>query len=102
MSDPGQDKDAGPREAERCTPEELFEHGGPVFQLFAELVEGACKASGIPGYAIIALAPNGGMASINGGSDEEARTLCGQLALEAGNELVRRIRAADADRERPN
>jgi hypothetical protein len=79
MSDPGQDKDAGPREAERCTPEELFEHGGPVFQLFAELVEGACKASGIPGYAIIALAPNGGMASINGGSDEEARTLCGRL-----------------------
>lgn len=104
MSRPGQDEDATDTdtadvdagEAQVCSVEELFEHGGPVFQLFAELVEGAAVASRIPGYAVIAISPDGSMSSINGGHDEAARRLCGELAVSAGDELVRRVRAGKA------
>src|SRR3954462_5504735 len=99
MRDPRQDNDpisdaaTDPGDAVTCTEEELLQHGGPGFQLFAELVEGAAKASGIPGYALVALCPGGGMASMNGGTEDDARELCSQLVVSAGNELNRRIRA---------
>jgi hypothetical protein len=50
----------------------------------------------------VALNRSGLMSSFNGGTNDNARTLCGELAIDAGNELVKRMRAAAAMRGRPN
>jgi len=86
--------------ARPCTSEELAAEGGPVLQLFTELIEGAAKASGIPGYAVIAIAPDGTMSSVNGGTDEYKRDLCAQMALAAGNALMKRV-LAGTEQPRP-
>jgi hypothetical protein len=112
MSEPRQDKDATDTttdttktasvEPKVCTIEELYARGGPGFQEFAEQLEALAQASGIPGYAVVALNRSGLMSSFNGGTNDNARTLCGELAIDAGNELVKRMRAAAAMRGRPN